>query len=138
MRRNGGFTLLEVLIAFTIAALATAVLLQGALGGLRSAGIAARYEEAVARARSHVAALEASLVAGDTQGDDGGGYHWHVRVAPVASTVVGTDVIGGLPALRATLYSVQVAISWQEEGHTRSVELDTKRLGATPPAAGGQ
>ena len=51
---------------------------------------AAHYEQAVAHARSHLtAAVHASpLVAGDWQGDDGAGFHWHLRVAPIASTAV--------------------------------------------------
>ena len=147
--REHGFTLLEVLVAFAIAALARSVLFQGALAGLRSAGVAGRYEEALSRARSHLAALGDSLVPMDTQGEDGGtssdehdshpdsSYHWHVRVSPLTSTVRGGDVIGGLPATRTTLYHVSVAVSWQDGSSTRTVELDSERLGTTGPGPGG-
>jgi len=141
IRRQRGFTLLEVLVAFAIAALALSVLFHGALTGLWSAGVAGRYEEALSRARSHLAALGANLVATDLQGDDGGApsresdahrgssYHWHVRVSPIAATVRGGGVIGGAPAVRTTLYAVSVAVSWQEDGRQRMVELDSERLG---------
>lgn len=150
--REQGFTLLEVLVAFAIAALALSVLFQGAIAGLRSAGVAGRYEEALSRARSHLAALGESLSPMDMQGDYGGtssdehdnrpdsSYHWHVRVSPLTSTVRGGDVIGGLPAIRTTLYQVSVAVSWQDGSNTRTVELDSERLGATVaagPGAGG-
>jgi hypothetical protein len=124
-----------VLIAFAIAALALAALFHGALGGLRAAGIAGQYEEAVARARSHLAALGASLTPGDTQGDDGSLYHWHVHIAPVASTVVGAGLGAGMPATRATLYAVSVAVSWRADGTARGIELHSRRLGTGPAAA---
>src|SRR5918997_799427 len=60
---EAGFTLLEALIAFAIAAFALAALLQGALTGLRAAHTATRTEEALARARSRLAALEAAPLA---------------------------------------------------------------------------
>src|SRR5438477_9482188 len=116
MRGERGFTLLEVLVAFVILGMAISLLLQGAFGGLHSADVAGRYAEAVARARSHLAALGTGLVAGDTQGDDGSAYHWRVRVVPVRSTLIASDVVNGVPATHATLYSVSVAISWREGG----------------------
>jgi general secretion pathway protein I len=131
-----GFTLLEVLVAFIIAALALGVLFEGGLSGLRAAQTAARYQEAVSRARSHLAALSApgALVPGDLQGDDGGGYHWHVRVAPIttAAPVRVGDAQSTVFATAATLYAVSVAISWKGDGGRRVVELDSRRLG---PAA---
>ncbi len=135
--------MIEVLVAFAIAALALSLLVQGATGGLRAASVAGRYEEALSRARSHLAAIGGALTPMDTQGEEGGvpdtaderKYHWHVRITPLASAVRGGDVIGGAPGVRTTLYSVQVAISWQEGGRNRAVELDTKRLGVTVTAA---
>jgi len=58
MRRSlqGGFTLLEVLIAFAIVAIALAALIKGAGFGFNAVGQSARYEEALSRARSHLAA----------------------------------------------------------------------------------
>src|SRR5277367_5835430 len=83
-----GFSLLEVLIAFTIAALALGMLFKAAGGGLSSVHIAGRYEEAVSRAKSHLAAIgrDAVVTTGDLQGDDGGGYHWHVKIDPVGAS----------------------------------------------------
>lgn len=131
MRNEPGFTLLEVLVAFAIAALALAVLFQGALGGLRSANTAAAYEEAVSRARSRLAMLGhgIALVPGDLQGDDGGGYHWRIRIAPISATAAAAA--GRVPPLE--LYSVSVAVSWKADGREREVRLDNERVAATEP-----
>ena len=127
VRADRGFTLLEVMIALIIAALAVGVLLQGAVGGVRAVQAASGYEEALARARSRLAALDgAPLMPGTRQGDDGAGYHWHERIAQIAATP------GGNVTLPVALYAVSVAISWRSGRQNRSVQLDTERLTATP------
>ena len=113
---DGGFTLIEVLVAFVIATVALSVMVNAAVDGLRGATMAGRYQEAVARAQSHLAAVGDSPVASDRQGDEGAGYHWHVRIAPVSTIPFGQG--------EATLLAISVAISW----NGRSVELDSERL----------
>ena len=132
MRRERGFTLLEVLVAFVIAALALAALFEGGLGGLRATAVSARYGEALARARSHLAAAtqSADLAASDTQGDEGGGFHWRVRVTPLA---IGTPEPRAQPGPLPALFAVSAAVSWTESGRPRSVQLDTARAGTAPP-----
>jgi GNAT superfamily N-acetyltransferase len=96
---------------------------------------AARAEEALQRAQSHLAAVgrDAALVEGESSGDDGGGYHWRLQVQPAAQRQgVAAD---GVTPQNATLYSVLVSISWQSRGHERAVTLQTLRLGAG--SAGG-
>ena len=118
MRAERGFTLLEALIAFAIAALAITALLQGTLTGLRVMEVAGRTQEALARARSRLAALEAApIVPGDQRGPDGGGFTWRTRILPAAT-------IDGL-----ALYDVSVAVAWRDGGTTRQVALQTRRLG---------
>lgn len=126
MHSERGFTLLEVLVAFVIASLALGVLFRSGSNALLSADTAGHYQEALARARSHLAALGAPgrLVASDRQGDDGGGYHWREHIAPVAVLPPGAPS-GTAPRPGVTLYAVEVALSWA--GH--EIRLDTQRLG---------
>jgi general secretion pathway protein I len=129
-----GFTLLEVLVAFVIAALALAVLFHAGLSGVQAAQSASHYEQAVARARSHLTlAVHASpLVAGDWQGDDGGGFTWHLRVAQIASTAVRPAYAvtpRGSSTFPLTLYAVSVWIGWHDSGTPREVRLDTEQIG---------
>jgi prepilin-type N-terminal cleavage/methylation domain-containing protein len=128
-----GFTLLEVLVALAIAALALVGLFAAGSGGLFAADTAARAEEALERAQSHLAAIgrDAALLPADASGDDGGGYRWHLRVRPVASrTLSAANGVFG-PTTTTTLYEVDVVISWRGGGRERRVALRTLRLAGT-------
>ncbi len=112
---DAGFTLLEVMVAFAIAALAAIVLFQSGFSGVLESGLAARTQEAVIRAQSHLASIGTltPLAPMQASGDDGGGYHWQLDITPGQSN--------GL--LR--LYSVRVSESFG----TRQVVLATQMLG---------
>jgi general secretion pathway protein I len=118
---ESGFALLEVMVAFVIAALALGVLFQSGVSSLRSIQTAARYEEALGRARSRlaIAVHGASLVPGELQGDDGGGFRWRVLVTPVAATTVRPlGMLGPNRPARVplTLYAISVRVWWAEPG----------------------
>jgi general secretion pathway protein I len=129
--QSDGFTLLEVVVALAIAAVALVGLFQAGSGGLFAVDTAARLQEAIQRAQSHLAAVgrDATLVQGEFTDDDGGGYHWRLRVQPIATRQALTP--NASSAGSATLYDVEVEISWPG----RSVVLKTLRLGT--PTTGG-
>jgi len=131
--RDAGFTLLEVLVAFVIAALALGALTQGAAGGLQSARVSGHYQEALSRARSRLATLDTGPAPGEQAGDDGGGFAWQVNVVPIATA--GRSREGGeqLRPARAMLLAVTVRVSWRMDGGERQVVLATERLGLAPP-----
>jgi general secretion pathway protein I len=134
---EAGFTLLEVLVAFVIAALALGVLFSGALSGLRASRVAGHYNEAVALARSHLATLAAdnALAARDLEGDDGGGFHWRGRIAPISAMTIRrseNETANGSPPLRATLFGISVVESWKSDGPPREVRLESARLALVP------
>jgi general secretion pathway protein I len=124
---QSGFTLLEVLVALAIAAVALVGLFQAGSGGMFAVDTAARAQEAIQRAQSHLAAVgrDAALVQGDFTDDDGGGYRWRLQVRPVA-THPAPDARSAVPA---TLFDVDVAVSWPGRSGDRSVVLKTLRLG---------
>ncbi len=128
---EAGFTLLEVVVAFIIAALALSALFGGGLAGLSATAAAARYQEALARAQSHLAsaASEGALAASDRQGDEGSGFHWRVRVTAAAVGVPSRDA-PGVPA--PALYDIVVQESWRAEDRSRVVTLQTRRAGQAP------
>ena len=135
VRGCNGFTLLEVLVAAAIAAFALSALFRAGLSAQALAQSSARYEQAIGRARSHLAmAVRADpLQAGHWKGDDGGGFSWRIYVTPVASTSVhtaealarrGSEVVG------LTLYSVTVSIDWRDAAGPRQVRLATEQIGS--------
>ena len=134
MRREAGFTLLEVLVAFAIAAAALTALTQGALGGLHSVRVSGHVQEATSRARSRLATLGRGvpLLPGEQEGDDGGGFRWRQRVAPAGDTLLAGP--GAAPgAAWPVLLDVSVAVSWRLDGRAREVVLRTQRLALLPP-----
>lgn len=113
---EAGFTLLEVMAAFVIAALACIVLYQAGFSGTADSATAARYQEAVIRAQSRLATIGTLTVLRPMQqsGDDGGGFKWRLHISAETSSGQGL-----------TLYDVQVTESFG----TRTVTLATKLLG---------
>src|SRR5258705_8189842 len=101
--RNKGFTLLEVVVALAITGLALVGLFRAGSGGLFAVDTAARGEEAVQRAQSHLAAVgrDAALVGGEFTGDDGGRFPWALPVSPRASPQALAH--GGLSSATPTL-----------------------------------
>src|ERR1700742_707934 len=95
-RSKAGFSLLEVIVATAIAALALVALFQTGSAGLFTAGEARRVAEAGDRAQSHLALADAgTIAAGETEGDDGGGYYWRLSARPSASREALTPGPGG-------------------------------------------
>ena len=128
MRSERGFMLLEVLVAFAIAALALALLYRGGIEGLNGTRLAERTDEAVARARSHVAALchGAKLVPGTQSGNDGSGFAWRTEVSRTESATIprGSDD-DPKPPLQAALFAVRASISWPGTIRPHTVTLAT-------------
>jgi general secretion pathway protein I len=135
---QSGFLLLEVLVAFAIAILAFAVLMQGVGDSARNTRAALDGAEAVVRARSRMAALShGGLVPGEREGDDGGGFHWRTDVAALDTAADGRSramLLPNAPLPRQTLYAVRVEIEWRGTNGQRRFTLRSERLG---PALGG-
>jgi type II secretion system protein I len=134
MRDERGFTLLEVVVALTIAGLGLAALLAAASTGLASVDQSARYSIALRHAESRMAQLGIAqpLRAGVQQGEEADGSLWRIETRRVMTHGPLQD--GGRNQPGRTLYAVAVVITWTWAGHTRSLQLDTYRLG---PAAAG-
>jgi general secretion pathway protein I len=130
---EGGFTLLEVMIAFVIAAFAMSLLYQGATGGLAASASAARTEEAISLAKSHLAVIGRGqgIARQESSGVDGGGFEFHLHVAPIGTrqlSLSDSDRANDTKPTAAILYDVLVTESWTVAGHTHQVALGTHRL----------
>src|SRR5579875_2870248 len=80
--RAAGFTLLEVMVAFLIAALAAVVLYRSGFSGAAETAAGALYEEATLRAQSRLASIGTltALQPEHLSGADGGGFRWEVVI----------------------------------------------------------
>jgi general secretion pathway protein I len=134
MPRGGshGFTLLELLIAFAITAVALSAFFGGVLTGLGSTDLAARQGRALAIARSRLAAMDPAnaVTPGTFEGDEPGHYHWTLTVVPRAAAPP-----GGVDTARPLiLYDIQVRVRFPGGlGGDRAVALATRRIGSGPP-----
>lgn len=150
MRRGSrGFTLLEVLVAFIIAALAMGVMFGAILGGMRSAIDAGRVEEALSLARSRLALAGYAVATGaappgEQTGSEGRGYRWTVTTAPAGevamprSATEATGIVNGNQNRpRAVLYAITVIVSWPGPARAHEVRLATARLIRLPAKAAG-
>jgi general secretion pathway protein I len=120
---SSGFTLLEALVAFAIAALALSALYDGALTGIAGARDAARGMQALALARSRLEAAGAMTLRPQvmTASGEEQGMSWRLRIAPAETA--------RLPGTEATLYEIGVVVSWGDGRGRRQVRLDGTRIG---------
>jgi general secretion pathway protein I len=102
---NHGFTLLEILVALVIFALAFGVVAQIVQTGLRQSGVARSLTAATLLAQSELArvGIEVPLRTGPADGETETGMRWHTEVELVEQ-----------PNEQQSLatYQVQVTVSW--------------------------
>jgi prepilin-type N-terminal cleavage/methylation domain-containing protein len=116
---NGGFTLIEVLVALTILAVALAPLLQVYSSGIRLGVTGEHFAKAtiVAEAVIAEAAAASPYSESNRSGATAGGFDWQLNVSPFEPD----DTV-------PQAFSFQTVVSWQEGRHSRSLTLRTLRL----------
>jgi general secretion pathway protein I len=124
-RPAAGFTLLEILVAFTLLATVFSVLLRVFSSGVQGIAITAQYEQATALARSLLLTTDVdTAAAGMIQGEFENGFRWWREIAPYQRQHAEDQ-----PQTRG-LYHIAVEVNWQSPLGGRSVRLDTLRLKA--------
>ena len=127
MNKEKGFSLLEILVAFAILALALGLLLRIFSGGVNTAVVADDYTVAIQIAESLSAStgIETALQAGQSSGVEDDTYYWQVTTSPYQIPDVPQDTI----PTGIALMQVDVSVSWQEgRAEPRRVELTTLKL----------
>ncbi|GAB3786663.1 prepilin-type N-terminal cleavage/methylation domain-containing protein [Dyella agri] len=132
MKRERGFSLLEVIAAMLLLAIAFAALMKVASGAIALSRNAAAHDEAALWARS---VLDSAYVAeplrpGSRSGDFDHRYSWQLDVAP-------WDPPGPHPRdPMLQLYRLDLTMRWGNRAHPQVARFSTLRLGG-PPTAGG-
>lgn len=120
-RRDGGFTLLEVLVALLIFGLAFGVLAQIFQTGLRQSGTAEQTATATLLARSQLAriGIDLPLEFGEREEDAGDGFRIRTAIEPAGLETTDEQFV---PVL------VEVTVAWGSLANERQVALTTMRL----------
>jgi general secretion pathway protein I len=133
----GGFSLLEVLVAFVILALVATALFRLFGGALNNASAAEEWSRAllVAESRLAVAANEKALREGSDQGSESDGrIRWQTTVAPYAAPNTPDELERASDALPTRLYRISVEVRFpSDSGRDRSLSLSTVKIGARTP-----
>jgi general secretion pathway protein I len=131
VNKQQGFSLLEILIAFSILALSLGILLKIFSAGVNTALVAEDYTAAVQIAESLMAktGVETPLQVYQASGLENEKYHWLVEVSPYEFNPEQVD----LTAITAEIFKVKVIVSWGDDNaNDRQVELTTLKLFKKP------
>ena len=119
--KAGGFTLIEVLVAFTILSVSVGALLVAFSGGVRNTVMTRDYTQAVIIAESRLAETGTTHRLSqeeEIEGDDGG-FSWKKVIRPLDKEPFGPW----------QLYEVTVSVTWKTLNGDRTLQLQSLRWG---------
>ncbi len=119
--RQRGFSLLEILVAFAIAAMALGLLYQVSGNNARQAGGLLQHERAMVLAQSLLAAHETVPARGLDERGEGAGYGWYVHSRPYPTPA------GNAAPQAARLHELRIDVRWHDGTAERSFELSSLR-----------
>lgn len=114
--QSGGFTLLELLLAFLVFALSFATVLEILSGSMRNTVRAREYTEAALTAQSVMdqVGLEIPLEAGSRQAGEAGDYRWSVEVFEYVDTGENAYTVELAELTNIELLEIELEVSWGE------------------------
>ena len=128
---NRGFSLLEVLVAFSIMAMASGVIYQIYAKGTAAAILGKEYTEAVIIAESQMASLEIETGLADrtVSGISEGKYAWRMTIRDQGKHA--NDPPAATPPL--ALKEIEFEVAWESLGRQRSFNIYTLRPATIQP-----
>lgn len=124
---NGGFTLVETLVAFAIIAVGAAVALPLFSDTLtrNENAITLRMAVSIVQSRLAETGVLIPLAGGTSHGVEANRYHWRVEIAEAPLVLTENP-------LKLGAYDVTVSVAWGTDNAERSIALRTLRLGPKP------
>jgi general secretion pathway protein I len=130
--RQRGFSLLEILVAFSILALSLGVLMQIFSASLRNAEVTRNQAQAVALAQSLLASavVGATLVPGENAGVLDDKFRWVLRVSPFVQEPRPGETAAVRTSVPLDLWEVAVRVAWGGDSRLpgRALTLTTLRV----------
>ena len=126
--RQTGLSLLEILVAFSIMAMALGVLYRATGGSVRSVSAIETTQRAASLAQSLLALRDAVPAAGWTDSGETAGFAWTIHSAPYPTSVAQPNV--------PPLHEVVVEIQWSDAGAGRTLSVSTLRPERKPLPGG--
>ena len=126
-RRSGGFTLLELLLAFVVFALSFATVLEILSGSMRNTVKAREFTEAALTAQSVMdqVGLEIPLQAGFTSAGESGDYRWGIELFDYVDNGENPHSVELAELTGIELLQVELQVSWGEPPREQSSRFST-------------
>ncbi len=121
---QSGFTLIEIIVAFLVFALAFASVLQIITKSMRNTARSTQFTQAALFAQSKLDsyAIEETLEEGSDAGDFDDNFSWSMDVSEYQPPILGDDTGIDYPIV---LYQIDLTVEWQEG--RRSAQFSTLR-----------
>ena len=128
-RRQSGFTMLEVLLAFVIFALSFATVLEIIGGSVRSTVRARDYSEAALTAQSimELVGTEIPIIPGGYEGETDAGFRWTVDIFDYQPADEDVRVMEVAQMEGTLLYWVDLQLQWGDGVRSREARFTTLR-----------
>lgn len=126
--RQAGFTLIEIVVAFTVLALGLGIAMQIATGAMRNARHAEERTEAALYAQSllDTAGIGERLEEGSSSGEFGDRYRWSLAVEPYEVESAADSPLD--PALASVqLYRLELVVNWGRPPREQEARFVTLR-----------
>ncbi len=127
-RRQKGYSLLEILVAFAIMAFALGALYRASGGSVGALGETGRQQRAAVLAESLLALRDSVPAEGWQEAGESAGFSWRIGSEPYATGLNGPDI--------PPLHRVTVDVGWRDEGRERRISLVSLLPQRRPPKGG--